>query len=47
MTTEPTEDQTTICNVTDADGIECGRELPDELAWQEHYEDTHLGEDDE
>lgn len=39
-------DDTTVCNVIGDDGLECSQEFPDELAWQEHYEDTHLGEDE-
>lgn len=32
-------DDTTICEA-------CGREFIDEVAWQEHYEDQHLDDDD-
>jgi hypothetical protein len=35
------EDDTHVCEV---DG--CGQEFPDELAWQEHYEDTHLDDEE-
>jgi len=37
----PAEDETVVCEVEG-----CGQEFPDQWAWQEHYEDTHLGEDE-
>ena len=33
-------DETAICEAF-VNGRPCGREFPDEVAWQEHYEDEH------
>lgn len=37
---DPTIDDTTICEVL-VNGMACGETFPDEVAWQEHYEDAH------
>jgi hypothetical protein len=34
------EDETTVCEV-------CGRDFPGEVAWMEHFEDTHLQADED
>jgi hypothetical protein len=38
-------DDITVCEML-VDGTSCGQEFPDEVAWQEHYEDAHLDDDD-
>jgi len=40
-------EETTICEAFLPDGSQCGREFPDELTWQEHYEDEHADDDEQ
>jgi hypothetical protein len=39
------EDEITICEAFLSDGSQCGREFPDEVAWMEHFEASHLDDD--